>query len=114
MTVRQVIKSYQRYYPDPISLVAGERVRVTKQDLWDGVHSWLWCINDAGKEGWTPEAYLSRHGEYATCTQAYSAWELSVTEGDVLQTLKSESGWFWCENAQGEQGWVPENCFAPE
>jgi hypothetical protein len=107
-----VTKAYERLYNDPITLKQGERVRVTKLDLWDGVHPWRWCINAAQKEGWVPESYLLIDGEEATAKQEYSAWELTVAQGEFVRSLYGESGWYWCENTQGEQGWIPANCLS--
>lgn len=105
------INAHQRSYDDPITVQAGEQIRITKQDMWDDKHLWLWGISDSGKEGWLPATILTVDGDTATVTQGYSALELSVAVGEAVTILDENSGWYWCENAAGEQGWIPVSCF---
>lgn len=105
-----VVKAYTRAYDDPIVLKAGDRVQITRRDLWDDRYVWLWCIAGAGKQGWVPEPYLDHDGQRGTCLRDYSAWELSAAAGDRVTLMDEESGWCWVEAASGEQGWIPASC----
>jgi SH3-like domain-containing protein len=106
-SMRTVTQAYERVYAEPIRLSQGDRVRVTKEDTWDQVHIWLWCIDERGQEGWVPQAWLERNGDEAVATRDYHAAELTVREGEMVCVLDETSGWYWCENAAGDQGWVP-------
>ena len=106
-----VMKGHRRSYDDPIIVSAGERVRITKRDLYDGEHLWLWGINEQGKEGWIPASILVIEGETGRLTQDYSAMELTVEIGDRLEILAENGGWYWCENRSSQRGWVPISCF---
>lgn len=123
-----VIKAHQRSYDDPVRLRAGERVRITKRDLWEDEHLWLWCVKvDADDEpgGWVPASLLQIEGdinaditttreidggEKAVAARDYSALELSVTPGEVVQAGEAIGGWVWVQNRAGESGWVPAGC----
>ncbi|MEO0562312.1 MAG: SH3 domain-containing protein [Chloroflexota bacterium] len=105
-----VIAAHTRSYEDPIRVTAGETVTITRRDLWDDQHLWLWCIAPSGKAGWVPAAYLDSEGPTATISRDYSALELTVTEGETVTRYETQSGWAWCENARGEAGWVPVTC----
>ena len=106
-----VIKAYPRQFDEPMNVQAGERVRVTKRDLWDNDerYPWLWCINAQGKEGWTPESYIEmdEDGETGITTHAYSSWELTSEVNDTVQISEEAAGWYWVTNQRGQQGWVP-------
>ena len=108
---RRVTKAHERSYADPITLAAGDGVTITQRELWDGVHVWLWCIGPTGKAGWVPERYLQVDGEQGQAVREYSAWELTVSEGQTLTVLDEDGGWAGCEAASGERGWVPVSCF---
>ena len=40
---------------------------------------------------------------------AYDTTELPAQPGDVLDVLEEDvqSGWLWCRNREGREGWVP-------
>jgi hypothetical protein len=105
--VGRVIKAYQRQYEAPIMLKAGEQVQITRQDRWDDQHRWLWCISEAGKEGWVHESFIETEGEQGIARLDYDALELTVSEGETLTLLDDAGGWYWAQNAAGERGWVP-------
>jgi hypothetical protein len=102
-----VSSAYQRQYEDPISLMAGEKVRITKRDLWNDEFVWIWCINDAGKEGWVPDSFVEVDGNKGIALQAYNAIELTVAESQKLHILEDVNGWYWVRDATGNVGWVP-------
>ncbi|MCL2595348.1 MAG: hypothetical protein FWD83_07510 [Promicromonosporaceae bacterium] len=62
-----------------------------------------------GKEGWVPERYLSPHRPNAVVTDSYDTTELPAVAGETLELLvnDAESGWSWCRNAFGAEGWIP-------
>jgi SH3-like domain-containing protein len=91
---------------DPILLKAGSVVTwAERESEWEG---WAWCRDEAGKEGWVPEAILEKDGDRATVLREYVAAELTVEAGEKLELLSEESGWLWCRNGKGALGWVPK------
>jgi len=101
----RVIRDYETPYPEPFVIKKGELLVPSVRDSeWEG---WIWCKNSEGKSAWVPENYLESSGENAIALQDYDARELSVQEGDLLELIKGEAGWFWCRNIDGQMGWVP-------
>ncbi len=108
----RVIIDYQALYPDPISMRAGEPLTISeKVDYWNGNPDWVWvwCTDARGKSGWVPKVLIDVHSEGRTgiARYDYTATELTVTVGDELVVEREESGWLWCTDSQGKNGWVP-------
>lgn len=99
------IRGYTATYADPISFNAGETVQVGRQD--DEWPTFLWCISQAGKSGWTPLPYLDRRGSQAIARRDYDAIELTVAAGDQLTLEEELGGWYWAAAEDGRRGWVP-------
>jgi hypothetical protein len=97
---------YTRQYAAPIVLRAGEKVRITRQDLWEERYLWLWCVGERG-EGWVPDAFLEVSGDEATALRDYDAVELSADTGETLTILETVNGWHWAMNQHHQQGWIP-------
>ena len=97
-------KASQPSNPDPITMRAGDRLEVTGEED-DG---WIWCRHPSGKESWVPLSRLSADegGATRTALADYDATELPVEEGEEFRAIQEERGWLWCENAQGQLGWV--------
>ncbi len=115
----EVVKDWTMTYPNPITCKAAEPLQLTgRTEIWDG-HLWLWAINDAGLEGWVPDALVptaDRHREKPCQTIAlwdYSALELTCRCGDRLSVSQATHGWMWCLAEDGRQGWVPDRHLAP-
>lgn len=103
----RVIADYESAYPDPIDLKRGDEVDIEdRESEWSG---WLWCTSRQGRCGWVPEKYVQRNGDRGAAIRDYDATELSVMKGDTLTIIGEESGWFWCCDKNGRQGWVPAN-----
>jgi len=101
----RVIESRESGYPDPLIVSQGCEVSVGERDAaWP---AFRWCATAGGKQGWVPEDYLELRGASGVLRRAYSANELAVAVNDELQILDEVGGWYWCENAFGERGWVP-------
>jgi hypothetical protein len=108
-----VTRAHQGGQGDPIRFGAGEILRWERRATeWEG---WLWCTDAKGVMGWVPETYVARI-DAVTCRTLcdYDATELTVAPGDVLDVKFAESGWVWCETADGRKGWVPESHVANE
>lgn len=100
-----VIRDHTASNPDPIKVVSGDIVKVGKRDKgWPG---WIWCTTQDDKASWVPENILNIKNEKATVIQDYDATEMTVVVGEKLVLFQEESGWVWCKNQTGKQGWVP-------
>jgi hypothetical protein len=104
------IKDYRKYYEDPIIVQTGEQITWTPKDSeWAG---WRWCIHPATKkEGWVPENALQINGSSALVLRNYSAAELNAKTNEAFTVLKEESGWYWCQNSNHAEGWLPKELF---
>jgi hypothetical protein len=105
-TTGRVIKAYQQPYPDPIKVRAGDRVfpDAARESEWAG---WVWCTDENGKGGWTPQAWLKQEGGGWRVTRDFDAIELTVHSGDVVIVELAESGFLWVKTTDGRWGWVP-------
>ncbi len=106
----QVIRDYQTEYPDPITVQAGERLEISERvSHWNGnpAWRWVWCTDPRGKSGWVPQSLIATTGQIATARYDYAATELTASAGETLHIAAEESGWLWCTNQQGAQGWIP-------
>jgi hypothetical protein len=97
---------YTRQYAAPIAARAGETVRITKDDLWEGRWRWLWCVGERG-EGWVPDAFVEVSGDEGVMLRDYDAVELSADTGEILTILETVNGWHWAVNQHRQQGWIP-------
>ena len=98
-----VTQAHTRSYDNPIGFSRGDPVTLTgRSDVWAG-HVWVWAMGPDGREGWIPPSCVVN----GIALRDYSARELTVSEGDVLRVVSSESGWCWCVDKGGLSGWVP-------
>lgn len=110
--VFKVTKSWRQSYSPALSVTEGEGVDLGKRDEdWPG---WVWCRNRDGIGGWLPEELLSFgvSGKTATLLRAFNTVELTIDAGERLRGFERRSGWIWCRNGTGEEGWVPCDCLA--
>ena len=108
-----VIASWTASYGNPISVKAGDALRLTaKTDEWQG-HRWLWAIDAHGRQGWIPEDLAEFRDGAVVARSDYSAAELTCSAGQVLTSVETVGGWQWCRSVDGQQGWVPSSNLAP-
>lgn len=127
LTNNEDIKNLERYtlackwvksYEDPIKLKKGEEViidlDIETDPEWKG---WVWCVASNERTGWVPMQILnvsktsSGKQQIATISENYSAYELSVEQGEVVIGTKCLNGWLWCRKEDStEEGWVPIKC----
>ena len=90
---------------------------VATGELSDEWPAFRWCVDEHGVGGWIPDRHL-RPEEVgrARCLQGYSTRELSVDPGAVLVLVErdDESGWHWCRDGSGREGWVPMRSLVEE
>ncbi len=110
----RVIKAYKRSDDDAMQVTQGEVMSVTKPELWDDHHPWLWCVTASGKEGWMPESFVEVNREQGIALRDYNAIELTVKIGDDLIIFDEVGGWYWVQNTRHKYGWVPIECVAAD
>jgi len=92
----------------PLQLVDGERVDVGDRDS-----EWpeFVFVTASHGTGWVPARHLSATSGTAVVQIAYDTTELPTQAGDVLEVVAEDltSGWFWCREHDGREGWVPIN-----
>lgn len=109
------IADYDRPYDDPISVRQGDLVRpVTDGTKTTDIMGWTWCVGPDGRAGWMPDGWCERTDAGWRLTRDFSALELTVQAGDRLRLLYSESGFLFCETADGDRAWVPDAVMAFE
>jgi hypothetical protein len=106
----RVLKSYITKYPDPIEVRTGDQVRLGKHDT--EYPGWIWATSlSTGRSGWIPEHFIQLEGDLARVRRDYSARELDVVEGDIVEVREEQLGWALVESSHG-RGWVPLGCLA--
>jgi hypothetical protein len=108
----RVIKAHKRSYDDPLYVKKGDVVRVTKRELWNERHEWVWCIATSTKEGWMPESFVQVAGDRGIALRDYNAIELTAVIGEDILVLDEAAGWYWVRNKHDKYGWVPVECVA--
>lgn len=104
-----VRSSYERPYPNPIAVRAGDDVRpLADGSMTTDFLGWTWCTGPDGRSGWVPDNWCERAGDRWRLLRDFDALELSVTAGERLRVLFSESGFVMAERSTGERGWVPD------
>ncbi len=66
-------------------------------------------VESTAGSGWVPSRYLSTASGEARVLHPYDTTELPVEPGAVLLVVArdDESGWLWCRDTRGGEGWVP-------
>ena len=65
-------------------------------------------------KGWVPKSIIeTMDNVHGVITEYYSAKELDVNEGEVLEYIKTLNGWLLLKNQKGETGWVPQENTEP-
>lgn len=101
----RIIRKYTPQYPDPLSVSAGEKVLVGRED--GEFPGWRWCRAADGREGWVPRELLSTEAAEASVARDYSARELPVTPGEQVTVENECHEWLLVRNNRGERGWIP-------
>jgi len=107
--VRAVAELPTEYHDDsPITIRPGEALTVTGDSESD-FPAFVPVRTAGGGSGWVPSRHLSPDRPLATVVTAYDTTVLHVTAGQVLTLLAEDrdSGWAWCADERGREGWVP-------
>ena len=92
-------------------MARGDRLHAIREDnsKWQG---WVWYTSDSGLSGWLPVQVFDtlRIDETNCATRDFDTKELTVKTGETLTITDRLNEWSWCENDQGQKGWVPDKC----
>lgn len=112
-----VTAPHRSEYPAPLILEKGDLLvvgdRYQGPEKWD---NWIYCSTSTHAGGWVPEQIIEHLPETDTgrALEDYSAMEMNVDKGDLVQGDRLLNGWCWCLRAQdGAQGWVPISHLSP-
>ncbi len=99
----------------PLVMRPGEALEVIETETSARWPAFVLVVNRAGGRGWVPERYLRRQGKAAVAIRVYDTTTLNPSRGDVLTVLEEdrESGWLWCRDASGHEGWFAMDNVAP-
>jgi hypothetical protein len=103
-----VVKDHRTEFPNPLSLEKGELVIVGEESdkSWP---NWVFCKKiDGSNEGWVPKQIIEYENANGKIIEDYSAKELDIDKGTIVEGIKELNGWLWLKNTKtSEIGWVP-------
>lgn len=107
----KIIEEHKSNNPTPLIIRKESRVKVGKRS--DGAESWpnwIYCYSlDGNSEGWAPAQIIQIENEYGIVLEDYSAKELDVKKGEIVEGNIELNGWVWCNILNGsEDGWLPK------
>lgn len=107
----KVIELHKPDSDNPIKAISGETVKVGRESVEaDGWRDWIYCYSlNNNSEGWIPVQMIKVENEHGVLLNDYSANELDVSEGDIVNGEIEINGWVWCfREADFEWGWIPK------
>ena len=101
-------EDHRTEFPNPIILKQGERVIIGEESGAD-YPDWIFCIKiDGSNKGWVPKQIIKYEDDYGNIVEEYSAKELNIDKGTVVEGIKELNGWLWSRNKDtNEIGWIP-------
>lgn len=95
----------------PIQITKGSKVKLGERSNSNGNWpNWIYCYGlDGNGEGWTPIQIIQIEGEYGIALENYSAYELVINKGEVVEGEIELNGWIWCKKSnESIEGWLPK------
>jgi len=101
----RVIVAHRAPDRPPIRVARGEAVTLGDRDAdWP---QFVWTAIAEGHGGWVPAALFDTDHGAATALADYDTQELTAAKGEILKLHHEFAQWWWAENADGAQGWIP-------
>ncbi len=99
----------------PLVMRPGEALEIVETESSERWPAFVLVVNRAGGRGWVPERHLRQEGKAAVAIRAYDTTTLNPSRGDVLTVLEEdqESGWLWCRDPTGREGWFAVDSVDP-
>jgi hypothetical protein len=93
----------------PLVIYPGDILHVTDEKGSGTWPAYVLVEKPPTMRGWVPERYLRREGDRAVAQKLYDTTTLTPTQGEILTLIEpdAESGWLWCRNERGDEGWFP-------
>jgi hypothetical protein len=89
----------------PLTLSPGQTVHVERpHPERPGV---VWANDGSISAGWVPVSVLEKPSGTTRATAEYCSQEIAVAGGDSVRLLWQGPGGWWCENRDGDRGWLP-------
>ncbi|MCG8291890.1 MULTISPECIES: SH3 domain-containing protein [Pseudomonas] len=105
-----VIAPHRSEYPAPITFARDTLLEIGQRyegdEHWE---DWYLCSCAGQAPGWVPAQVIERLGVgRGRALEAYSAHELDIDPGQMVEGLRPLNGWLWCRSLRsGELGWLP-------
>ncbi|MDQ6884452.1 MAG: SH3 domain-containing protein [Candidatus Dormibacteraeota bacterium] len=108
-----VIASHRPSSTAPIEVRPGDRVTVHERD--DEWPAFVKVTTSTGDSGWVPSRHLAGTSGDVEVIAPYNTQELAADPGEMLSVIErdDESGWHWCRNDRGHEGWIPIRSLEP-
>ena len=102
----KVIENHRKEYPNSILLSQGEKVIIWEESGQDWPN-WVFCTKlDKSNRGWVPKQIIEN--DFGVIIENYSAKELDINKGTIVEGIKELNGWLWSKNIEtSEIGWIP-------
>ena len=102
----RVVRDYESPYPNSMSFLKGELVKVGQEFKEDpDWENWVWCEGN-NKKAWVPKQYIKILGTTGIFERDYDALELSVQVGEKLIVHEIVNGFGLSEKPDRAKGWV--------
>ena len=106
-------ENHRTEFPNPLILQKGENVIVGNKSSpeWP---DWVFCEKtDGSNSGWVPKNIINviipQGANRGFITENYTARELDIDKGALVEALKEFGGWCFVRNkTSNEEGWVPK------
>lgn len=103
----QVLRDHVPPEDLPLTLSPGQTVHVERtHPERPGV---VWANDGSISAGWVPVAVLEKPSGTTRAVAEYCSQEIAVAAGDSVRLLWQGAGGWWCENRDGDRGWLPES-----
>lgn len=103
-----VIENHRTEYPNPIILTSGEKV-IVGEESGESWANWIFCTKlDNSNSGWVPKQIINYKDDCGIITEDYSAKELDLDTGTIIEGIRELNGWLWSRNKKTDEiGWIP-------
>jgi hypothetical protein len=102
-----VIENHRTEFPNPIILNKEEKVIIGEESInWP---NWVFCTKlDGSNKGWVPKQIITYENEYGKIIEDYSAKELDIDKGTIVEGIRELNNWLWVKNKKTNAiGWIP-------